>query len=108
MWGVTIELLRVTELFIDQCEQSADKRRDIGECIPVLKPVPGCRLPDHRHVHGPPQLSCLTPSSSCCVYLSTPPGGSHSQTSSNHHPNHHHFFTAVKRYNALRFGNCYK
>ncbi|CAH0403196.1 unnamed protein product [Chilo suppressalis] len=59
MWGVTIELLRVTELFIDQCEQSIDKRRDIGECIPVLKPVPGCRLPDHRHVQGPPQVEIL-------------------------------------------------
>ncbi|XP_052756264.1 uncharacterized protein LOC113511211 [Galleria mellonella] len=60
MWGVTIELLRVTELFIDQCEQGADRRKDVGECIPVLKPVPGCRLPDHRHtVAGPPQVEIL-------------------------------------------------
>lgn len=59
MWGVTIELLRVTELFIDQCEQACDaKRRDVGECIPVLKPVPGCKLPDeHQHVAGPPQVT---------------------------------------------------
>ncbi|XP_050355813.1 uncharacterized protein LOC126777027 isoform X3 [Nymphalis io] len=59
MWGVTIELLRVTELFIDQCEagEGEGKRRDVGECIPVLKPVPGCRLPDdHRTVVGPPQV----------------------------------------------------
>ncbi|XP_013182066.1 PREDICTED: uncharacterized protein LOC106128291 isoform X2 [Papilio xuthus] len=60
MWGVTIELLRVTELFIDQCEQGGDKRRDVGECIPVLKPVPGCRLPDDAdHVAGPPQVEIL-------------------------------------------------
>ncbi|XP_026332799.1 uncharacterized protein LOC113239861 isoform X3 [Hyposmocoma kahamanoa] len=60
MWGVTIELLRVTELFIDQCEQRGDAaRRDLGECIPVLKPVPGCRLPDHYHVAGPPQVEIL-------------------------------------------------
>ncbi|XP_072947919.1 uncharacterized protein [Epargyreus clarus] len=61
MWGVTIELLRVTELFIDQCEAGGDgKRRDVGECIPVLKPVPGCRLPDdHRTVAGPPQVEIL-------------------------------------------------
>ncbi|KAL0811741.1 hypothetical protein ABMA28_009179 [Loxostege sticticalis] len=61
MWGVTIELLRVTELFIDQCEQACDaKRRDVGECIPVLKPVPGCKLPDeHQHVAGPPQVEIL-------------------------------------------------
>ncbi|KAL4716015.1 hypothetical protein ACJJTC_003804, partial [Scirpophaga incertulas] len=60
MWGVTIELLRVTELFIDQCEQGMDgRRRDIGECIPVLKPVPGCRLPDQRHVTGPPQVEIM-------------------------------------------------
>ncbi|XP_064075080.1 uncharacterized protein LOC113396478 [Vanessa tameamea] len=62
MWGVTIELLRVTELFIDQCEagEGEGKRRDVGECIPVLKPVPGCRLPDdHRTVVGPPQVEIL-------------------------------------------------
>ncbi|XP_037873836.1 uncharacterized protein LOC101738884 isoform X1 [Bombyx mori] len=61
MWGVTIELLRVTELFIDQCKQAGDaKRRELGECIPVLKPVPGCRLPpDHPHVAGPPQVEIL-------------------------------------------------
>ncbi|XP_046973534.1 uncharacterized protein LOC124540132 isoform X8 [Vanessa cardui] len=62
MWGVTIELLRVTELFIDQCEagEGEGKRRDVGECIPVLKPVPGCRLPDEqRTVAGPPQVEIL-------------------------------------------------
>ncbi|XP_063388121.1 uncharacterized protein LOC134673996 [Cydia fagiglandana] len=62
MWGVTIELLRVTELFIDQCEQGAERRRDVGECIPVLKPVPGCRLPpDHtkQEPRTPPQVEIL-------------------------------------------------
>ncbi|KAJ2941351.1 hypothetical protein O0L34_g3551 [Tuta absoluta] len=60
MWGVTIELLRVTELFIDQCEQAGEPpRRDLGECIPVLKPVPGCKLPDHQPVQGPPQVEIL-------------------------------------------------
>ncbi|XP_052744165.1 uncharacterized protein LOC112050249 isoform X5 [Bicyclus anynana] len=78
VWGVTIELLRVTELFIDQCEAgdgdakrrdapaaptapaALDKRRDVGECIPVLKPVPGCKPPvDHRTVAGPPQVEIL-------------------------------------------------
>lgn len=40
-WGVTLELLRVTELYVDQCK---DKRRDrklSEDKIPVLKPVPG-------------------------------------------------------------------
>lgn len=61
MWGVTIELLRVTELFIDQCEQAGEpKRRDVGECIPVLKPVPGCRLPPGpAGAAGPPQVEIL-------------------------------------------------
>ncbi|CAH0597165.1 unnamed protein product [Chrysodeixis includens] len=61
MWGVTIELLRVTELFIDQCEQAGEaKKRDVGECIPVLKPVPGCRLPaELAAVAGPPQVEIL-------------------------------------------------
>lgn len=84
MWGVTIELLRVTELFIDQCEAGGEveslgveghgARRELGECIPVLKPVPGCRLPDDlRHVAGPPQVSTrhreITRDSILCVCL---------------------------------------
>ncbi|CAH0696406.1 unnamed protein product [Spodoptera exigua] len=60
MWGVTIELLRVTELFIDQCEQAGEpKRRDVGECIPVLKPVPGCRAAEAGGGAGPPQVEIL-------------------------------------------------
>ncbi|XP_066252808.1 microtubule-associated protein 1B isoform X3 [Euwallacea similis] len=43
VWGVTLELLRVTELFIDQCEDTTNKTKRTsgnGDCIPVLKPVP--------------------------------------------------------------------
>ncbi|CAG9861460.1 unnamed protein product [Phyllotreta striolata] len=44
VWGVTLELLRVTELFVDQCEEPKDKKDKVqvgnGDCIPVLKPVP--------------------------------------------------------------------
>ncbi|XP_074111840.1 uncharacterized protein LOC141535672 [Cotesia typhae] len=38
VWGVTLELLRVTQLFVDQCNQM-DKQVS-GDSIPVLKPVP--------------------------------------------------------------------
>nr|CAD7437893.1 unnamed protein product [Timema bartmani] len=46
VWGVTHELLRVTELFVVQCEgksgRTGVKRTDKKEnSIPVLKPVPG-------------------------------------------------------------------
>ncbi|XP_050300871.1 proteoglycan 4-like [Anthonomus grandis grandis] len=43
VWGVTLELLRVTELFVDQCEDSNKKEKKpsgTGDSIPVLKPVP--------------------------------------------------------------------
>ncbi|XP_067635356.1 uncharacterized protein [Eurosta solidaginis] len=41
-WGVTVELLRVTALYVDQCEESTKKEKHhFDECIPVLKPVPG-------------------------------------------------------------------
>lgn len=38
VWGVTQELLKVTELFRDDSEQPSKKMR--GDSIPVLKPVP--------------------------------------------------------------------
>ncbi|XP_063238747.1 uncharacterized protein LOC134540142 isoform X2 [Bacillus rossius redtenbacheri] len=43
VWGVTHELLRVTELFVDQCDVDQAKKEQLkkGDCIPVLKPVPG-------------------------------------------------------------------
>lgn len=57
MWGITIELLRVTELFIDQCDHIQEKKKmEIGECIPVLKPLPGCTLP-YPTFAGPPQVN---------------------------------------------------
>lgn len=44
VWGVTLELLRVTELFVDQCEDTPGKEKKkpsgSGDSIPVLKPVP--------------------------------------------------------------------
>lgn len=52
LWGVTLELLRVTELFVDQCEEPEKKKKEkqqpangnanapAGDSIPVLKPVP--------------------------------------------------------------------
>ncbi|XP_018392974.1 PREDICTED: uncharacterized protein LOC108772026 isoform X2 [Cyphomyrmex costatus] len=42
IWGVTLELLRVTELFIDQCNLM--NKQITGDSIPVLKPVPCLRL----------------------------------------------------------------
>ncbi|XP_055854754.1 uncharacterized protein LOC129918310 isoform X1 [Episyrphus balteatus] len=46
-WGVTVELLRVTALYVDQCEDSTRKERHhFDECIPVLKPVPGSTAAD--------------------------------------------------------------
>ncbi|XP_011503795.1 PREDICTED: uncharacterized protein LOC105366895 isoform X2 [Ceratosolen solmsi marchali] len=42
VWGVTQELLRVTELFVDQCNQM--NKQITGDSIPVLKPVPCLKL----------------------------------------------------------------
>ncbi|XP_029174154.1 uncharacterized protein LOC114942858 [Nylanderia fulva] len=42
IWGVTLELLRVTELFVDQCNLMS--KQVTGDSIPVLKPVPCLRL----------------------------------------------------------------
>lgn len=45
VWGLTQELTRVTDLFIDQCEArkgaqgSAKLNAFPGECIPIVKPV---------------------------------------------------------------------
>ncbi|OXU21071.1 hypothetical protein TSAR_015732, partial [Trichomalopsis sarcophagae] len=44
VWGVTQELLRVTELFVDQCNQMS--KQITGDSIPVLKPVPCLNLID--------------------------------------------------------------
>lgn len=46
-WCVTVELLRVTALYVDQCEESTKREKHyFDECIPVLKPVPGAPLPE--------------------------------------------------------------
>ncbi|XP_017758289.1 PREDICTED: uncharacterized protein LOC108549429 isoform X1 [Eufriesea mexicana] len=42
VWGVTLELLRVTELFVDQCNLMS--KQITGDSIPVLKPVPCLKL----------------------------------------------------------------
>ncbi|KAG7197587.1 hypothetical protein KM043_006053 [Ampulex compressa] len=42
VWGVTLELLRVTELFVDQCNLMS--KQVTGDSIPVLKPVPCLKL----------------------------------------------------------------
>ncbi|XP_019699884.1 uncharacterized protein LOC105189461 isoform X2 [Harpegnathos saltator] len=44
VWGVTLELLRVTELFVDQCNLMS--KQVTGDSIPVLKPVPCLKLID--------------------------------------------------------------
>lgn len=40
-WVVTLELLRVTELYVDQCDGKRRDRKMPEDKIPVLKPVPG-------------------------------------------------------------------
>ncbi|XP_054728536.1 uncharacterized protein LOC129237676 isoform X2 [Anastrepha obliqua] len=48
-WGVTVELLRVTALYVDQCEESTKKEKHhFDECIPVLKPVPGAPVAEDK------------------------------------------------------------
>lgn len=66
VWGVTLELLRVTELFVDQCEEDKDKKekRPIanGDSIPVLKPVPLARegmAAEILPAQEPPQVEIL-------------------------------------------------
>ncbi|XP_055692772.1 uncharacterized protein LOC129795479 isoform X2 [Lutzomyia longipalpis] len=41
-WVVTLELLRVTDLYVVQCDASMKKEKRVpDESIPILKPVPG-------------------------------------------------------------------
>lgn len=58
VWVVTNELLRVTELYIDQCDNKVDKNRKsdknsmsspvkVSDSIPILKPVPGLDTNDN-------------------------------------------------------------
>lgn len=39
-WVVTTELLRVTELYVDQCYADGQEKRPAEDKIPILKPVP--------------------------------------------------------------------
>lgn len=67
VWGVTLELLRVTELFVDQCEEPDKKEKKDkktpgnGDSIPVLKPVPLLMDRDSEipPAHDPPQVEIL-------------------------------------------------
>lgn len=65
VWGVTLELLRVTELFVDQSEDAAEKKKEKklaggGDSIPVLKPVPlGNENDDIPQAHEPPQVEII-------------------------------------------------
>lgn len=59
VWVVTNELLRVTELYIDQCDNKVEKNRKadknnsmsspvkVSDSIPILKPVPGLDTNDN-------------------------------------------------------------
>lgn len=68
VWGVTLELLRVTELFVDQCEDPDKKEKKEkkpignGDSIPVLKPVPLLRDGTNLEIppaQDPPQVEIL-------------------------------------------------
>lgn len=63
VWGVTLELLRVTELFIDQCEDTNKRDKKVGnngDCIPVLKPVPDLSNGNAiQSASNPPQVEIL-------------------------------------------------
>ncbi|KAK4886507.1 hypothetical protein RN001_002778 [Aquatica leii] len=66
VWGVTLELLRVTELFVDQCEEDKEKKEkrpmSNGDSIPVLKPVPLARegmAAEILPAQEPPQVEIL-------------------------------------------------
>lgn len=67
VWGVTLELLRVTELFVDQYENSKIKdKKPLAESIPVLKPVPSLLQQNEEKVEEggnaaeAPQVEILT------------------------------------------------
>lgn len=65
-WVVTLELLRVTELYVDQCDDKKDDpNKQPCDSIPVLKPVPGfsedyARVCDRTIVSDVPQVEILT------------------------------------------------
>lgn len=40
-WAVTSELVRVTELYVSNCDSNKKNKKMLSDCVPVLKPVPG-------------------------------------------------------------------
>ncbi|CAH1123904.1 unnamed protein product [Ceutorhynchus assimilis] len=61
VWGVTLELIRVTELFVDQCDDKKNKKvTGTLDCIPVLKPVPDISKDQTiQPASNPPQVEIL-------------------------------------------------
>lgn len=64
VWGVTLELLRVTELFVDQCDDPQKKdKKNSSDCIPVLKPIPVINAENDGVIEpaaDPPQVEILS------------------------------------------------
>lgn len=62
-WVVTQELLRVTELYVDQCDKINQERRPTEDKIPILKPVPllskDTLVSDQNAVLEAPQVEIL-------------------------------------------------
>lgn len=59
---VTLELLRVTELYVDQCDGKRRDRKQPEDKIPVLKPVPGMSEEDRHEqktISDVPQVEIL-------------------------------------------------
>jgi hypothetical protein len=64
VWAVTQELLKVTELYVDQCDDKKDKKPPPpGESIPILKPVPSHedsrKTPDNTPSDIPAQVEIV-------------------------------------------------
>lgn len=64
IWGVTLELLRVTELFVVQCDEEIKDKKKIEnakDSIPVLKPVPVYgSISDGPLITDPPGVEILS------------------------------------------------
>lgn len=62
-WAVTGELVRVTELYVDNCDANKRSKKSLSDCIPVLKPVPGIldstQIMSKRVVGDVPQVEIL-------------------------------------------------
>lgn len=62
-WAVTSELVRVTELYVDNCDANKRSKKTLSDCIPVLKPVPGIlestQIMSKRAISEVPQVEIL-------------------------------------------------